>query len=656
MQMMNSMRLNRNSIWIAGLLFVLGLQSFMANPKSADPAAEFSSLKAKYPDDVIVSVLQKRDIVIVPGEDSVPFFRVRDTGVDMILSENGADISEAKEYFNGKTEVRKFEAYSLVPEQRKYKRIEVPKFDKSAEFDDDLYYDDTYCYAFNFPGTGKGVKRCTYSEMDIKDPYYPLTFFFGRNIPVDNAELTVTVPENIRISYHLFGADTSSVRFKTERKGKMITYKWTSHQPKAYERDFMAPGMRYLRPHLILHLASCLNGTDTVHYMGTLDDLYAWMNGKIGWINSTISPDVKEMADSVTRGIPGTTEKIRAIYKWVQNNIKYIAIEDGDHGFVPREASLVLKRRYGDCKDKASLLSAMICSVGEKASLASVGTRELPYKYSEFPSVACSNHMITVWWDKGKPVILDGTTHYNKMEDVPAYIQGKECIIAKEDGKFQLYKIPVAGPESNAQFDSIHLSIDKELLRGKGSTTIYGEYKMIIAAKLDRKEEHDQMTFWPKVISGVSDKLTVTGLKMSDINQVNNPIKSDFSFQLPDYLIRQGTRIYLNMNIERELDQLRVKEDRSLPVENEFEREHRIIYELRIPENMQVDFLPAPVVYNNPLFGFSQSYKKTDHDVYMESRIHLNTLLIEGKDISDFREMLSVMQRAYRQTVILSVK
>lgn len=653
--MTNSMKSNKQFIWVCCLILFSSFH-LEANSKFLEPDSELSTLKSKYPDNPIVSVLLKRDVSIIPDENGIPVMHVKDTQIDMILSENGADISEGKEYFDNRNEVKKFEAYSMVPNQNKYKKLAVSKFTKSTEFGDNLYYDDTYCYTFNFPATGKGVKRCTYSEMEIKDPYYPLIFYFAGYIPVDRAELTITMPENVKISFQLFGGDTSLVYTSRVKKGKLVTYQWSSHQPKVMTRDFMAPGLRYFRPHLIAQIASCSGKTDTTHYIGTREELYRWLDQKVGHLNQTISPEIIQMTDSVIQGITEPKEKVRAIYKWVQNNIKYIAIEDGENGFVPREALLVLKRRYGDCKDKSSLLTAMIRATGEKASLASVGTRELPYKCSEFPTIACANHMVAVWWNNDKPMILDGTTRHHKLEDIPAAIQGKECIIGMGNGQYQLYEIPVSEAIYNIQIDTVQLSIDRNLLAGQGSSTFEGETKAMIVSHLERKDKEKQLAFWPSAIFSASDKLFVTDIKTSDLNEVNDPLKVSFDFQLPDYLTCQENKVYVNMNIERMLSLLEVKADRVIPIEVESKWEHQIVYQLKVPENMHLSYLPVPMSFDNPLFGFSQNYEQTGNEIRLKTKIYLNILLIGGKDISVFREMLEGLKKAYRQTITLSLK
>jgi len=655
MQMMKFMKLSKRFLTACSLILVLCLP-LQAGTYLPSPDSELLALKAKYPGNALVSLIQKRDVTITPDGNGSPVIQIKDMQVEMILSENGAEISEAKEYFSSKTEIKKLEAYSLVPEDNKYKKIAVTSFTKSAEFDDNLYYDDSYCYTFNFPATGKGVKRCTYSEVEIRDPYFSLGFFFAGHIPVEQAELTITMPESVKINFHLFGLDTSAVSSSVVRKGKQVTYRWSSHQPKAIEPDNLAPGIRYLRPHLIATIASCSNEKGTANYLGNIDDLSRWMGQNIENLNKTMIPEIKQMTDSVTRGIHDPVEKVRAIYKWVQNNIKYIAIEDGDNAFIPREASLVLQRRYGDCKDQSSLLTAMIRAAGEKASLVSVGTRELPYKVSEFPSVSCFNHMVAAWWNKDKPVILDGTSRHNKPEDIPAAIQGQECMIETGYGQFEIYKIPVLEANQNIRIDSIRLSLDHDLLKGHGNSIITGQAKTDITDYLEGMDKEKQMMYWSQAIASASDKLLLTDIRTSDLNDLNNPLKVSWAFQLPDYITHLNNQIYVNMNIERILSQINVKADRIFPIEIEYKREHHFVCQLAIPDQMQADYLPAPIVFDHPLFGFSQRYEQSGQTITMKMAIQIHTLLIEGKDISAFREMLGTIKKAHRQTINLSNK
>lgn len=654
MKTMSFMTFNKKPDALSRLITGLcALLAFM--PVLAQPSADLAAYKAKYPGEQAISLLEKRDITIEQDKKGAPVIRIKDSGIEMILAESASLFTESKEYLNAKTELKKLEAYSLIPDQDKYRKVAVTKFTKTTEDESGLYFDDNFCYSFNFPAPGKGGKRCKNMELTIKDPCYPLTFFFDRGIPVEKAELTITFPESIKINYRLFGEDTTRIQFSKSRKGDQTTYRWVSHLPKGYEHDQMAPGIRYYVPHLIAHISESTSNGETSRYISTLNDLYKWEYKNISQVNKTENSEIKHLADSLTKGISSPKEKIRSIYKWVQNNIKYIAIEDGKNGLVPREAALVLNRRYGDCKDKSSLLTAMIRAIGQPSSLAWLGTRELPYKYTEFPTISAGNHMIAVWWDENKqPVILDGTSRHLMMEDIPAFIQGKECIIEKGENDYMVYPIPVADPVKNTICDTIWMSVENGQLVGKGVSVFLGERKAEIISLFERKEKDKYATLWTELFAKASDKFNITAVNTSDLNNADQPFRINYEFQLPDYITNGNNTTYVNMNIERGYNNINISKERIIPIEAKFQMEHRLVCILKIPEYMQTADLPDPASFNNSRFGFSQTYKRDNNQIILSTNLHLNFLMIRGEEILQFNEMIAALKRAYRNTIVLN--
>ena len=68
-------------------------------------------------------------------------------------------------------------------------------------------------------------------------------------------------------------------------------------------------------------------------------------------------------------------DRVRAVYDFVVTSTRYVGLEFGIHGFKPYKVTQVLARRFGDCKDKAALLIALLREVGVSAELVLVRTR-----------------------------------------------------------------------------------------------------------------------------------------------------------------------------------------------------------------------------------------------------------------------------------------
>jgi tetratricopeptide (TPR) repeat protein len=128
-----------------------------------------------------------------------------------------------------------------------------------------------------------------------------------------------------------------------------------------------------------------------------------------------------EMAQTVAGLIRGKTteqQKVDAIYRWVIQNTHYVALEFGIHGYRPYPVTQVFHRRFGDCKDKASLLIAMLHQAGIRSEFVLVRIRQLGVLDPTIPSVADFDHAIVYVPDLH--LYLDGTAEFEGARELPA--------------------------------------------------------------------------------------------------------------------------------------------------------------------------------------------------------------------------------------------
>ena len=406
-------------------------------------------------------------------------------------------------------------------------------------------------------------------------------------------------------------------------------------------------------PHIVVQLAKYNNGTDNTAVIGSLKDLYAYNYSHIAKISSENASAVSALADSLTRDCTTEKDKVRKIFRWVQQHIKYVAIEDGDNGYVPGDASLVLQRRYGDCKGKTNLLVGMMRSQGIKASYAWIGTRARPYKYSVFPSVVNSDHMIAVWWNHEMPVILDGTTFSHRMEDIPAFIQGKECLIEKGPDDFMVYAIPVAPPENNAIIDSLILQVRGDTLTGQGIITFYGEGKAYMLALFTGKDTSKYRELLQSQLPKASNKHMISKVSVSDVNNTDAPFVVRYHFVLPDYLTRANGNLYICMNLNRYVQHLMPKQDRRMPLEAAMTAEYRLVCQMPVPHGFGIKNLPENSVGSRPFFRFADEYSIKGDNIVLKSFVTVDFQVLSTAQLTSFREMLLQLNRNYLQSVSL---
>jgi hypothetical protein len=185
--------------------------------------------------------------------------------------------------------------------------------------------------------------------------------------------------------------------------------------------------------------------------------LSRWFGARISDQLITEAP-VRELAKRLTEGLSTPEQKIRAIYRFVADSTRYVGLEFGIHSYVPYRASQVLKRKFGDCKDKSALLVSLFDAIDIEAHLALVRMQRLGRFDQNDPkhgpaSLAVFNHAICHLPAHG--LWLDGTAALHDIYDLPAQDQGIQALVIGPQGDL-LVETPRTGADRNwtdLQFD-----------------------------------------------------------------------------------------------------------------------------------------------------------------------------------------------------------
>jgi transglutaminase-like putative cysteine protease len=155
------------------------------------------------------------------------------------------------------------------------------------------------------------------------------------------------------------------------------------------------------------------------------------------------SPAIAALARQLTAGLPDARSRALALSDWVRKNIRYVGVYIGPGGVIAHPASTVLDNRYGDCKDHAGLLEAMLAAVGIEATSALVNSGNA-YRLPQVPTLGIFNHMVT--YVPSLDLYLDSTAEAMTAGYLPAAILGKPALLL-DSGRFAM--TPILQPETN---------------------------------------------------------------------------------------------------------------------------------------------------------------------------------------------------------------
>jgi YD repeat-containing protein len=155
---------------------------------------------------------------------------------------------------------------------------------------------------------------------------------------------------------------------------------WVERNQRAYTQEPKAASFERFRPVVRLGAAG-----QTWKEVG---QVYCGRIGKV----LVLDDHTRNLSRSLVDSIPSPQDKIDRLARFVQTDLTYQGIEFGTRGMVPNRATVILHRKYGDCKDHAVLLHQLLTAAGLKAKLALVNTGAMVDP--KLPSVNQFNHMI----------------------------------------------------------------------------------------------------------------------------------------------------------------------------------------------------------------------------------------------------------------------
>ena len=545
-----------------------------------------------------------------------------------------------------------YDAYTLTPEDKKLK---VSEFKTSTDKESFVFYDDVKQTTFNFPSVEPGAIGNLQVSWHNTDPHLLSPFYFANNIPVLNSELKITISKDISLKYVLAGIDTANITVNVESKHKYNIYTFNYKNCPADKSYADAPGFAWYSPHVIFYIEKYKDEKgNVIPYLSNADDLYRLNYSYLKKMNPVTNGELKHVVDSLTTNLTSPESRARAIYSWVQQNIKYVAFEDGMGGFVPRDAGLVCSRRFGDCKDMASILTEMMHDAGVTAYYTWIGTRDLPYTFSRLPLPLVSNHMICTIQLNGKYLFLDGTDPTCVFGMPSSATQDKEAMIAIDDKNYKILKVPAIEKERNVLVDSTWLTLGPDGIKGKIKRTLTGYQAMDMFGKL---------MYWDKKNIGKDVKNEFTRgsnkFQLDTFHFDRKPVADEISvfadFSLPDYAKKIGNDYYLNMNLFKFFFSEQIDyPKRKMPVEFSYKYEKKYVTSLKIPDGYKLSYLPQGKSYHNEVWGFDLQYQQKGNLIILTQEFDNEYLLLTNDDFQQWNKVLENLLPLYKETLSLT--
>jgi len=259
-----------------------------------------------------------------------------------------------------------------------------------------------------------------------------------------------------------------------------------------------------------------------------------------------VTPELKSTVKKLVAGIKDKNERINAIFKFVSQKIRYMGIttEKESPGYEPHDVNITFENRYGVCRDKASLLVAMLRLAGFQAYPVLINNG--PKKDSDVPNPYFNHAIAGVETVKGDYILMDPTDE-NTRELFPAYLCNQSYLVAKPKGE-TLRTSPILPASDNL----LHVNTDATLSKDGiviGDTELFfdGINDSIYRGYFARHKFNERRKFFEKVIKKVlpGAKLVDFSITPKKIRDTSVPLKVHLRYIAENVLISGNGRVIL---------------------------------------------------------------------------------------------------------------
>lgn len=620
-------------------------------------AQGLEEMKRQFPDKLAVfSKITRR--VEIDLKEGIPVAHAKEVSEMMILDDNANGLyNKDKVYHSSFNELKKVDAYTLVREGNRAKKIPVLGFKTQSSPSQGVFYDDVRETSFDYPRMMSGSISHVETEHYNKDIRFLPGFYFSNFLPVRNASYSISYPAGMDVRYIIRNDDAGLVKVSRNSNSDRKTLSFMASNVKDYENYGDGTPVPYHALHVIVYVASYRNNNSTIPVFGSLEELYKWNARFLQDINTIADAQLKHITDSICSGRSRDLDKAKAIYAWVQDHVKYVAFEEGLEGFVPRQASDVCAKRYGDCKDMASILTAMMQLCGLDAHFTWIGTRAIPYTYEEVPLPVTDNHMISAVKIDGAWIFLDATDPNCAFGMPTSHIQGKEALISINPEKYELVKVPVVPPSQSVITDSTFLVIQNKNLDGRSSVIYSGYFGSEIFTSLLYNKGEDERVYARSRMARGSNKFIMKDYKVMLLDTMNKLAGISCDFEIPDYVKSTGDEIFINLNLGKLFNKAVLDSNkRKVAVEQDFLYTVKQIHALQVPEGYQTEFIPKSISISNELVDLSIEYKLVGSNIYATQQLTNKKLYVTPADFKIWNNTIATASPAYKEQVVLRKK
>jgi len=490
---------------------------------------------------------------------------------------------------------------------------------------------------------------------------------FQQEIPVSQAHYSLQLPAGWE--YRAFW-----INFP-EAKPQQVNgdLQWDISDVKAIRAEKKMPALEGVAGQLIVSFFpsghAVPNAFDTWQQMG------AWYS-TLTEGRRDVSPDIQQKSIALTSSAPTAVDRAKLIAQFVQHDVRYVAIELGIGGYQPHPAAEVFAHRYGDCKDKVTLMSAMLHAVGVDSYYVLINVARgavnpaMPAHVSGFnhaiiairlPENTTDPSLIAKINDPklGKLLFFDPTNDLVPLGRIGGYLQANYGLLIGPSGG-DLVKLPDEPPALNGTQRTAKLVMDPTgALKGEVQEVHVGDSASSQRdALLSSANSSDKLRPIEHVLGASIPDYHITKAQITNIQQTEEAFTYSYTFEAAHYAKQAGNLLLVRprvMGIESS-SLLETQEPRRFPVEFEAARRDTDVFEITLPAGFQADELPAAVDLDLSFASYHSKSELVGNTIRYSRTFEIKNPSVPLSQVGELKKFYRVIANDERNMAVLKSK
>jgi len=472
----------------------------------------------------------------------------------------------------------------------------------------DIEYIDVKVRALQFPEANPGnVVGYEYVQRERPEIFEDI-WGFQSTSPIHRSRFTLQLPPGWEFNT-LWGNHAE----QQPQSSGANTYAWEITDSPAIEVEPQMPPWTVIEGHMIVKYFT-RDPKMRPKTSGSWNDIALWYQGLIE-PRRVATPEIKSKVAELTSGLQDPIDKIRALASFAQRQIRYQAVEIGIGGHQPHAAGDTFQHRYGDCKDKATLLNTMLQEIGIQSYNVMISP-ERGVVRPDFPLLYFGHSIIAIHLPDnisdaglygivndpqlGRLLFFDPTDEYLPVGYLPWELQDNDALVVTANGG-KLVHIPLFPSAANRLVRTAKLNLNAtgdlsgeihEMEWGGPAAQRREEFLDVQPAK--RAEIFDHF------LAGFLNNFNLTGATLGNLEQNDESFVLDYKFVSTGYASSAGDLLFVRPRVvgDKSTSYLRLftqQKPRKYPIQFEEATRQDDVFDITLPPGYVVDGLPKPV-------------------------------------------------------------